>query len=1673
MKYDLNPRKEDLIYMKKYLQRCLIAFSISLLTGILFLAVFQAAPFGKRSLICLDLFDQYLPMYYQQTHLSSLSGLFHSWNGSLGYNNWAQSAYYCNSIFLPLFRLVPLTDVPKLVDLLSVFKVALSAAACAAFLDYRTKKQSPVQIGGAVAYSLCSYSLAFMSQIMWTDLLIYVPLVLLGLERLNREKKGVFYTLMLTLSLVTNFYIGFSVCLFLALYFVFTQLPLLLPRRVPANAGESSETKLRWFGDDLRLFSLRLLRFAVYSVLGAGLAAFVLLPVSSALSKTIAGSGNDLFSALWYTPAIEFIRMMLPGQMTKMNFYGVNIFTGTLMFVLIPLYFCNKSFSRRERISSGLFLLVLFVSMNFSTLDYIWHGLHFTNHLPGRWTFLFSLLLVELACRGLVAWEGLTVPRTLIGIVIGTALLFLGEYGTDVGEPVPAVFHIIYFLAVLTLLGITVLRRREKAASPGHGYSRAVFLLTILLTALQITDSSLNFIQVGVENKTGTTYADESYYVDGASLMSQTGRKWASSQDTFYRVEAHSIFTDDCSMFGDYKGISYFSSTMQGSLYRFFLYLGLPFYTDNLSTLYRPDSPILSSLLGIRYVLDFDRNMQQCSPGWELVDSNEEDNYDVWEYPCTLPIAFAVSDSLKDLELDDQIWGIRHQNELLNHMYGANLDVYQQIAPDSFISSNALLTDNDDDWENNYFSRIAETAPVTLEYQYTVPTDGAVYVEHNFRGETLTASWGSESTFLSTGKDRSIYLGTFRAGTKITIHLDTNTARGQYGCRLYYLDEPTWKTIYQTLNSSSLQVTSADYTRIEGQISAVSDTLVCASIAQDGGWTVYVDGKKTDTCLLCDALVGFEIPSGTHTVTFRYHVPGLFLGVLISLLSLVLLLLLVFRQRSRHFLSVEKWISGLSMHGLRAVLVLAAQAIILLILTFLVIRADHDAQDYAPALSDWSSETSVWNGETWYHQPALAQKAGTSRKETTETTETITMKTVTLISSPVFSLPAGSYGVTVTYDTDADLNVFPETSEANSIHLTYETGLLTAGSKESGGTFELSSTLNDISIVVNGGNAAECLISSVSIHRTAALPLRHLLEAVFLFTLLDICLFFRKNLRSYLPQFAACAGIALAASLPLLNPGINGGHDLMFHFLRIEGIAKELSYGHFPVRISSYWINGYGYPVSIYYADSFLLIPALLRLGGFSIAAVYKGYIFAVNLATAVLAAYSFRRIFRSRRIGLLLSMTYTLSSYRLMDIYVRAALGEYTAMIFFPLIALAVYDLYIYAKDGRHSGREDALLLALGMTGLIQSHILSTEMAVLILFLIVLILHRQLLLPKNIKLLLAAAGETVLLNLAFLVPLLDYLLNEDVEVWGSRSNNIIYMIQAAGAYIGQYFSFFSNAFGWDVDAVSGRPLLSPGPVLMGFLIISCIYLYRKKKDRMLLFCSAASVILLWISSNLFPWDWISASSRFGKMLAAVQFPWRYVAIANIFLTLAGGRLYVLFRKKLTPERLRRLSVILSGTCIVMACFFASNYADKSSALTFHDLSSIDTARVQGGEYLRTGSTVTVDGEFYTEGMETLEVLDRQGTSMQVYCEAKEEGGYMDFPVFNYKGYQIQDDTGAKYEIEEGYNHTIGVELPPGFSGVLTLQFREPVLWRVAEVISFISIAGTIVYIFRKRREFL
>ena len=200
--------------------RCLIVFFVPFITGIIIFKKKEISPFGGNDLLAIDLWSQYFPMYRKFALDHGFSEAMYNWSGALGFNNWLQNAFYTRSIFLIPFGLIPFEKSMTYIDIVCLLRFGLGAAACQLFLEYKFKSKSPVIMAASVGYGLCAYSTAFIMQFMWTDGLFLGPLVLLGLERLINGKSPLMYVFMLALTIYTNFYTGFGVCLFTGFYFI-------------------------------------------------------------------------------------------------------------------------------------------------------------------------------------------------------------------------------------------------------------------------------------------------------------------------------------------------------------------------------------------------------------------------------------------------------------------------------------------------------------------------------------------------------------------------------------------------------------------------------------------------------------------------------------------------------------------------------------------------------------------------------------------------------------------------------------------------------------------------------------------------------------------------------------------------------------------------------------------------------------------------------------------------------------------------------------------------------------------------------------------------------------------------------------------------------------------------------------------------------------------------------------------------------------------------------------------------------------------------------------------------------------------------------------------------------------------------------------------------------------
>lgn len=306
--------------------------------------------------------------------------------------------------------------------------------------------------------------------------------------------------------------------------------------------------------------------------------------------------------------------------------------------------------------------------------------------------------------------------------------------------------------------------------------------------------------------------------------------------------------------------------------------------------------------------------------------------------------------------------------------------------------------------------------------------------------------------------------------------------------------------------------------------------------------------------------------------------------------------------------------------------------------------------------------------------------------------------------------------------------------------------------------------------------------------------------------------------------------ITVIASLPVFYRYLYAGHDLAFHLGRISEIARGIQNGNWLIKTQSRMLNGYGYATPLFYPQLFLYIPALLYIIGFPLQVAYQIFIFLINLATCFVSYYSIQKVIDDKKISLAVSALYTLSIFRIFEAYSGARLGELLATIFFPLI---IYGMYLIYTSNKKMKLKDIMPLVIGVSGIIQSHIISLFITSIFLCIFVLFHLKETFKIERIIALIKAVFITIMINLWFLVPFV-YAMRMDVQV---QEKSMVYL-QPTGAYIMQMFYTFFKGNGNSVPLVTTNDLpMTMGTALIGGVIILFImYLIEKNMNLIMLY---------------------------------------------------------------------------------------------------------------------------------------------------------------------------------------------------------------------------------------------
>ncbi len=889
----------------------------------------QFRPFGHYSMLYSDMFHQYYPFFvgFRKALLSGDS-LLYSWNVGMGMDYLGLISYYLSSPLNLLCVLVPESMTLDFFALLVPIKLGLAGLFFAVFLR-KTFDRNDLSITlFGMLYAMCAWALGYQWNVMWLDTFALLPLVTLGAVSLLRDRKFLLYTVTLFFSIYANYYIGFFTCIFIFLLFFCYEI-------------------CRW--QNLSRFVRDLFRIALFSALAIAMTAFLELPALAALQNT-QSSVNDFPTGFRLNIASENTWKGLLDAMRQVagNMNGAleptfkeglpNLYCGTASIFLAFLYLTSPKIRLRDKLCTVALLLFFMLSFIIRQLDYIWHGFHFTNMIPYRFSFLFSFVLLYMAYRAWTLRDSFRPWQYTAAALLCLGIIFCSDSRTD---PVYLAYNLLFLGMYLLVFLYPLLTSDAKpsvkraaaseadtpdeaavppdaapAAAPDplpdapsgeaavsepaplasvepapedparharlQERRRFSAITACLLLALELV---LNLVNFGIAFPPTNTvnYPNGTKYT--ASMIRYMHER--ERNNLFFRAEAtHSQTLNDGALNG-YNGISTFTSSANVRVTEFMQTLGYAAKNTYNRYCFEEGSPVSNLFLSLKYMLERDGQLKDnayfdCVHTYGSVSLLENNAY--------LPLGFLTETELASLPITPETNNrFRFQNMLFSAATGLTQEVWK------FPSSSQLQLTADNvniksQSGNGYVSYSTETRG-TLHYTYTIAHTGlmCIDVDMNANNTFTLRKNGTELYSETESLPQMLSVCDVVPGDVITVDVSCKQDEtGSMTIRAAVLDEALFRQGYDILAASTLELTEFSNTRVAGTISCNRSGLLYTSIPQDGNWSATVDGSPAEIRLVGDVMAALELSEGTHTIVFTYDNPAYHLGARITLCAVLI-----------------------------------------------------------------------------------------------------------------------------------------------------------------------------------------------------------------------------------------------------------------------------------------------------------------------------------------------------------------------------------------------------------------------------------------------------------------------------------------------------------------------------------------------------------------------------------------------------------------------------------------------------------------------------------------------------------------------------------------------------------------------------------------------------------------
>ena len=860
-----------------------LSFLVPFVLMVTAFGLMSVSPFGDKQILVTDLWHQYFPFLADfQYKLQHGESFFWTWSIGGGVNYFSLMSYYLASPVNFLSVFIPGDWLREFLMFSVALKIALGGAFTAYFFKSVYKRNDVSLILFACCFSFCAYFMGYYWNTIWMDTVCITPLVALGTVKLLTENRFRLFTVSLALALIMNYYIGLFVCIFVLMIFI-------------------AYSIVYWSG--MKNFFVNLLKTGIFSLIAIGLTTFFLLPAFMALKNTHAsgstfpstfainiGGSNDLLGVLRALKSItgSFANFTCAANKAADALPNISCSAFAMFFGFLSL--TSPKIRLREKIVSMALIIFMFLSCIIRQLDYIWHGFHFTNMIPYRFSFLISFIMIVMAFRAFTTIDSISVVGALIATAMSIAviLMMVGDPGTEkmfTDHPDWQVPNLIAIAALTVFIAVVVIL-----------YTKRVIPKKIMVIALLVVTVAQSGVTayLGV-NRTTVTGTYE-YPRGGENMVNIVDTMNAREADTkeLWRAETATTQTLNDGALNHYHGLSMFNSMANENMTRFYENFGMMGWKSGNRYTYAESSPVTNMFMNLKYII---ARSGKVNNTYDLASVSASGSVGLFQNTHYIPMGFVTDSALinwQENDNEDQFNPFEKQNEFFKLATGSKEDVYTRL---EVVTQGHTEAEKFTVIKKEYglydFSCVDTTVTPHVKWNYEAPQEGLYMMYADIQdGDDVTVMVNDVAQSSKYGMARSYIacIGYFNKGDKISVYADLKT--GSSGKARVYVDmlnKDVFEAGYAKLSDSVMETTNCTSSSMEGTINVKESGLFYTSIPYEKGWTATVDGQNVEITPVGNSLLAFPIAKGEHQIKLNYYPNGFWPGFAVTLICACML----------------------------------------------------------------------------------------------------------------------------------------------------------------------------------------------------------------------------------------------------------------------------------------------------------------------------------------------------------------------------------------------------------------------------------------------------------------------------------------------------------------------------------------------------------------------------------------------------------------------------------------------------------------------------------------------------------------------------------------------------------------------------------------------------------------